>query len=107
CSKPGVTRMCKKYSNSAQCAWLFGHAHLTGEASIKIKYGVQIYFSALSLVFATSATSFFARVVVFLTALAIGLAFVVFLTGLFTARFVFPANSFCCLARSSRTNSSW
>src|SRR6266508_6485121 len=50
CPKPGIPGMRKKDGNSEQCAWLFCHAHLTGETSIEIKNGVQIYFSALSLV---------------------------------------------------------
>src|SRR5258705_8264333 len=43
--KPGIPRMGEKNRNNAQCAWLFGHAHLTGETSIEIKYRVQSYFS--------------------------------------------------------------
>ncbi len=99
--------MGKKHSNSAQCAWLFGHAHLTGEASIEIQDRVQIYFSTLSLALAAVATSFFARPVVFLTAFVAGLGAAVFLVVFFTTRFGFIAACSCCFTRSSRNNSSW
>ena len=29
--------MCKKDCNSAQCAWLFSHAHLIGETGIELE----------------------------------------------------------------------
>src|SRR6266508_4077912 len=99
--------MCKKGRNSAQCAWLFCHAHLTGETSIEIKDGVQIYFSTLSLVFAAIAISFFGRLVLFLTVFATGLDLAIFFVGFLTTRFGFATDCFCCLARSSRNNSSW
>src|SRR5512132_3548559 len=99
--------MCKKHGNSAQCAWLFCHAHLTGETSIEFKDGVQIYFSTLSLVLAATAISFFARLVVFLTVFVAGLEGVVFFAVVFlTTRFGFAAACSCCFARSSRNSSS-
>src|SRR5688572_6798701 len=37
--KPGIASMCKEDSHSAQCAWLFGHAHLIGKPGVQIKDG--------------------------------------------------------------------
>ena len=79
--------MGEKDRDSAQCAWLFGHAHLTGETHIEFKYGIQIHFPALSLVLAATGEAFFVPRDPFLTGFAAGLDTVVFLTVLFTVLF--------------------
>ena len=33
--------MSKEDCDSAQCAWLFRHAHLIGKTSIEFEYGIQ------------------------------------------------------------------
>src|SRR6266487_4764918 len=99
--------MCKEHRNSAQCAWLFCHAHLIGETSIKLEYGIQIYFSILSLVLVVSGATFFESLEPFLAAFTGGLALGVFLVVFFVALFAFTMDLRCCLSRSSRNNSSW
>ena len=97
--------MCKKDGNSAQCAWLFGHAHLTGETCIKFEYGFQIYFPALSFVLVAVVETFFADVDPFLTVLTAGFEAVGFLVVFFVDAFTLAAD-LRCLARSARSNSS-
>src|SRR5512139_1302159 len=94
--------------NSAQCAWLFGHAHLTGETHIEFKYGIQIHFPALSFVRAATVETFFVPRDPFLTGFVTGLDFAGFLVVVvfFTALLALGADLRCCLARSSRNNSS-
>src|ERR1043165_9695048 len=99
--------MCEKDRNSAQCAWLFSHAHLIRKTSIKFKNGIHIYFSALSFVLAGTGAAFFASPELFRVVFAAGLDFVVFLGDLLSALFVFANSLRCCWARSSRNNSSW
>src|SRR3990167_5452071 len=97
--------MRKEDGNSAQCAWLFGHAHLTGETSIEFKYGIQIYFSALSLVLdASIVAAFLALLAPFLTLTAFAAVSVlaVFLIVFFAALFALATDLRCCFARSAR-----
>src|SRR6266498_1735718 len=98
--------MCEEDRNSAQCAWLFCHAHLTGETSIKLKHRIQIYFSVLSLVLAVSGAAFFPSLEPLLPAFAAGVDLVVFWVALFAALFTFAIDLRCCLSRSSRSSSS-
>src|SRR5215210_5887953 len=101
--------MGKKDRHSAQCAWLFGHAHLTGKACIEFKDRIQLSFSSLGLALDTfNAEDFFEPFVLFLTTVAFDAVFdfavrVVF----FTVRFGFTEDQLCCSTRSARTNSSW
>lgn len=98
--------MGEKDRNSAQCAWLFGHAHLTGETYVEFKYGIQIYFSALSFVLVVNGVAFF-EAPDLLTVFATGLDFAGFLVVVvfFAALFALGVDLRCCLARSMRNNS--
>src|SRR5688572_14414913 len=98
--------MCEKDRNSAQCAWLFSHAHLTGKTSIELKDGIQIYFSVLSFVLVASGATFLELLAPFLTGFATGLPFVGFLVVFLTMFLAFGSDLRCCFSRSSRNNSS-
>src|ERR1051325_1891362 len=92
---------------SAQCAWLFCHAHLTGEACVECNDGAKIHYSsstleALILLFVVLAGEvFLAAVVFFLTGFADLPSF-----ARRAAALAFASDLRCCLARSSRNNSS-
>src|SRR5215216_6175359 len=95
--------------NSAQCAWLFRHAHLIGEFSIQFDDGEEIHFGssaledAFSLSFVVfSAADFFPAAGFFLTVFA-GFASL----ERRAAAFAFASILRCCFARSSRKSSSW
>ena len=104
--EPRVPRVREEDGNSAQCAWLFRHAHLSGETYIEFEYGIQIYFPALRFVLVATAEAFFVPLDPFLTALTAGLDLTSFLAGFFTMLFAFNANLRCCFARSARSSSS-
>src|SRR5215207_2824626 len=100
--------MGKEYGNSAQCAWLFSHAHLLGDLGIQFDDGTQVHFLSLvfdcglSLVFtAFKADTFFTAFGFFFTVFA-GFAALLFRE----AALVLATDLRCCLARSVRSSSS-
>src|SRR5512133_99845 len=92
---------------SAQCAWLFCHAHLFGELCVQCDEGAKIHFSssaldALNLVLVVFAVDvFFAAAGFFLVVFA-GLTS---LAARRAAAFAFASDLRCCFARSSRNSS--
>ena len=92
--------------NSAQCAWLFCHAHLTGETCIKFEYGIQIYFPALVFVFAAGDEDFFTLADPFLTVFTTGLALAAVLVVFFATLFALAGDLRGRFSRSARSNSS-
>src|SRR5215218_2713227 len=100
--------MSEEGRKSAQCAWLFCHAHLIGELCIQFNDGLKIHFGSSALEDAFSLT-FVLLVVVFFTVAAF---FLPVLAGFVSlerraAALAFASILRCCLARSSRRSSSW
>src|SRR5215208_572609 len=100
--------MSKENCYSAQCAWLFGHAHLIGESSVAFDNRAKIHTLSFALedgfsfgftVFA--AVSFFALVDFFFAVFSV---FAVFARR--DAAFALASDLRCCFARSVRRSSS-
>src|SRR5512138_2750142 len=101
--------MRKKDRNSAQCAWLFCHAHLSGETSVEFEDRVQTCFSSSLVLDVLEVVGFFVVVVLFLVfaVFAAGFDLTVFGVDFRAVLFGFPADWRCCFSRSSRSSSSW
>src|SRR5204863_2591769 len=105
--EPRVSGMSKEGGKSAQCAWLFSHAHLIGKSCVQCDDGAKIHFSssafdALSLVLVVFAAEVFFGVAAFFLTVFAGF------TSLArrAAAFTFASDLRCCFARSVRSNSS-
>src|SRR6185436_4210544 len=87
--------MRKEDGNSAQCAWLFSHAHLIGKPCIQIKDGERFHLRNLAFDLSSVFT-------VFAFALPVVVAF-----AFLALAFSFFIAMFCCFSRSARSSSSW